>query len=213
MTFLSPSSGILDRWSVRIEIAFSHRSGISASVGIESLKSLRNPSGNISGSSVAAAARSDHGFSNSTSRPTLLIDARAASVQNSTSPLTSAVKPSDLINVRAMSARVLAWDASSSSLVTTPAGVVGASRSETKNVSSSLSSRCRLTVWVCRSFVRLRSDSRVSISASAIPAVHAEFTKGRLLISLHALPTAIRCPARFPLSTEEMYFGSSGRRS
>ena len=35
----------------------------------------------------------------------------------------------------------------------------------------------------------------------------------RLRHSRHALASAIRCPARLPLSTEETYCGSSGRRS
>ena len=36
---------------------------------------------------------------------------------------------------------------------------------------------------------------------------------GTPAISPQAFHKVIRCPARFPLSTDEIYFGSSGRRS
>ena len=36
---------------------------------------------------------------------------------------------------------------------------------------------------------------------------------GAAIICRQACPSAIRCPARLPLSTDETYFGSSGRRS
>ena len=54
-----------------------------------------------------------------------------------------------------------------------------------------------------------RELQRVVDSVAAIRAQR----QGRRSSARQADPSAIRCPARFPLSTDEMYFGSSGRRS
>ena len=71
-----------------------------------------------------------------------------------------------------------------------------------------------VTVWQCADRRRARaSDSRVSATRLRSRDRHREPTIGRSIISRQAFPSAIRCPARFPLSTEETYFGSSGRRS
>ena len=89
------------------------------------------------------------GFSNSTSRSRLLTDHKRLPSRTALLRLFSThLKSSDSfsINVCAMSTTVSARDASSSSLVTALAGVVGVSRSEAENASSSTSSRCRFAV-------------------------------------------------------------------
>ena len=59
----------------------------------------------------------------------------------------------------------------------------------------------------------LASASRSRRIESSIPANKGAPTASTWINSRQPFATASKCPARFPLSTEEMYWGSSGRRS
>ena len=75
------------------------------------------------------------------------------------------------------------------------------------------SSWCQVTVWVRRPSRNWSVASRARSSASAMPARRCAGVGVRTVHSRQALASAIRWPARLPLSTVETYCGSSGRRS
>ncbi len=77
----------------------------------------------------------------------------------------------------------------------------------------SSSSRRHETAWDLRRPRNRRASSRTRSTASATPWKRCCSVMAEVRHSRHALASAIRCPARFPLSTEDTYCGSSGRRS
>ena len=106
-------------------------------------------------------------------------------------------------SVRAMSSRFSAWVASSASRRAQPESDVGGS-SRAASIPSAASRRCA-SVTVCarrgRSAPFAASSSRPS--ASRIPSRICGPKRGRCMRSRQACATAIRCPARLPLSTVE----------
>ena len=88
-----------------------------------------------------------------------------------------------------------------------------ADRTPAASAASVSSSCCHVTVWVRRPSRNWSVASRARSSASAMPARRCAAVGARTVHSRQALASAIRWPARFPLSTVETYGGSSGRRS
>ena len=88
-----------------------------------------------------------------------------------------------------------------------------ACRTPAASAASVSSSWCQVTVCVRRPSRSWSVASRARSSASAMPARRCAAVGGRTVHSRQALASAIRWPARFPLSTVETYCGSSGRRS
>ena len=80
-------------------------------------------------------------------------------------------------------------------------------------MSRALLSCFRVTEWVRGVSGILPSASRSNAIASSIPANMRGPTDDVWINSRQPLASVNKCPAMFPLSTLEMYFGSSGRRS
>src|ERR1700683_706179 len=132
----------------------------------------------------------------------------AASAQNPNSELE--LSPSSCSRVCAMSATVWTRSLNSTKRTVQSEGSDGTESQIAATASIALLSCLRVTLCVRLVSAIRATASRNSRSASSTPDNTLRSTGDFSIISLQPLPSANRCPAILPLSTEETYFGSRG---
>ena len=194
--------------------AASSRSGASASLGT----ALRNGSITIhSGAwsrrswampAICFESKRAHGISISASSAWLSTETLSAADQMLNSD--SGESPSSCTRAWVMSATVWAWALHCRKRVAHSMPSTGTESSEATIVSMALLSCFRVTMCVRGVSAIPASASRNNRIGSSIPARSSGPRDDSSISSRQLFPRASKCPARFPLSTEETYLGSSG---
>ena len=199
------------RRTVSARIAASQRSGTSARAGSGAPRDSMASAPAVMCDMASSARRRAQGIVASRSCAWLSTLACNASAQTTTSERAGA--PSSSARARASSVTVRARAAIAASRPAHCPGERGLLLTAVATASSASFRRCRVIERARWLPVAARTDSRTSSAASPIPASAAGPSTGPAIMSRHACPSAIRWPARLPLSTDDTYFGSSGRQS